>query len=250
MKVFIGWSGVRGKARAEALEAFLVNCLGSHVSPLISVDIPKGMPWPNELDKQLSEAEWGIFCITRNSSPSWICYEAGVLKGKPVCPLIFEIPAEGLPDPLRVFQKTCYKCADRAEMKKMMDDLYNAAFDEDKKAGIRPLFREDFERNFETAYHKLKSIFPYTMENFKSDLEALHAEASARTDYGLESLYYSGRQLLEKLYSEMSLLEKARELEKYRNMLPTQAANSEKVELLYRNTEVLTLFAATEPSAI
>lgn len=81
MKVFISWSG-NTKAVAQAI----YNCLPSlfdDAKPWISTENRSGSIWLPEIDKQLSDTDFGIVCVSKqNQGAPWLNYEAGALSRK------------------------------------------------------------------------------------------------------------------------------------------------------------------------
>lgn len=111
MKVFISWSGSVSKRLAESIRDWLPGVL-QLVSPYFTPsDIEKGGRWANDIAKELSSAELGILCITRDNIHSdWILFEAGALSKSLdksyVCPILFGINNADLSGPLKQFQTT------------------------------------------------------------------------------------------------------------------------------------------------
>lgn len=81
MKVFISWSGERGKAIAEIVYAWLPSVIQA-VKPFFSPDdIAKGARWSSEVGSELEACQVGIVIVTRESLTSpWIMFEAGALS--------------------------------------------------------------------------------------------------------------------------------------------------------------------------
>ena len=81
MKVFLSWSGQRGRALAELLRDWLPDVL-QFVQPwLSSEDIPLGPRWPFEIAGRLENVDAGIICLTQdNIHPQWLKFEAGPLS--------------------------------------------------------------------------------------------------------------------------------------------------------------------------
>lgn len=81
MKVFISWSG-NTKAVAQAI----YNCFPSlfdDAKPWISTENRSGSIWLPEIDKQLSDTDFGIVCVSKqNQGAPWLNYEAGALSRK------------------------------------------------------------------------------------------------------------------------------------------------------------------------
>src|ERR1041384_52683 len=108
MKVFLGWSGTRSKEVANALELWLPDVLQS-VTAFVSSQIHTGVNWLEALRTELSECNFGIFCLTKdNCTKPWILFEAGalakVLDHGRVCPYLVDMDPSDLPMPLSSFQ--------------------------------------------------------------------------------------------------------------------------------------------------
>jgi hypothetical protein len=108
MKIFLGWSGTRSKEVADALELWLPDVLQS-VRTFVSSNIHTGVNWLNAIRTELSECNFGIFCLTKdNCTKPWILFEAGalakVLDHARVCPYLIDMDPSDLPMPLSSFQ--------------------------------------------------------------------------------------------------------------------------------------------------
>lgn len=111
MKVFISWSGPVSKRLAESIRDWLPGVLQLVTPYFTPSDIEKGGRWANDIAKELSSAELGILCITRDNIHSdWILFEAGALSKSLdksfVCPILFGINNADLAGPLKQFQTT------------------------------------------------------------------------------------------------------------------------------------------------
>ncbi|MCI0144052.1 toll/interleukin-1 receptor domain-containing protein [Arthrobacter bambusae] len=81
MKVFISWSG-NTKAVAQAIYSCLPS-LFDDAKPWISTENRSGSIWLPEIDKQLSDTDFGIVCVSKqNQGAPWLNYEAGALSRK------------------------------------------------------------------------------------------------------------------------------------------------------------------------
>jgi hypothetical protein len=81
VKIMLCWSGSRGKAVATALHDWLPSVIQILEPWMSDEDIEMGSRWGPELDKQLSEANFGIICLTPESLTAvYIHYEAGALS--------------------------------------------------------------------------------------------------------------------------------------------------------------------------
>lgn len=79
MKIFISWSG-NSRPVASALFEVLPR-LFDDAEPFMSTEIRAGAIWLPELERQLSETDFGIICLTKSNSRSrWLHYEAGALS--------------------------------------------------------------------------------------------------------------------------------------------------------------------------
>lgn len=117
MKVFISWSGDQSKRLGEAIRDWLPAVI-QLVSPYFTPsDIEKGARWSTDIAKELSEAQIGILCITRDNIHSdWVLFEAGALSKSlekaHVCPILFGITNTDLAGPLKQFQTTEFEKTD------------------------------------------------------------------------------------------------------------------------------------------
>lgn len=79
MKVFISWSG-NSKGVAQAIHKALPT-LFDRANPWISTANRSGSIWLPEIDKQLSDTDFGIVCVTKeNQHAPWLNFEAGALS--------------------------------------------------------------------------------------------------------------------------------------------------------------------------
>lgn len=108
--IFISFSGRISKMYATALHMWLPHVIQGCKVFLSEADIPAGKDWRAELFKNLKDASAGILCLTRdNVNERWLYYEAGAMGAllnpkKPVIPLLFDIPASSVPEPLGALQ--------------------------------------------------------------------------------------------------------------------------------------------------
>jgi hypothetical protein len=124
MNVFLSWSGERSRMVAEALRDWL-PCVLQAVKPFMSArDIEKGAAWPNELLANLSDARFGIVCLTpENLTAPWLLFEAGAIAkavNSPayLCTYLLDFSPTDLEPPLSQFQATV---ADQTDTKKLME---------------------------------------------------------------------------------------------------------------------------------
>lgn len=109
MKVFIGWSGERSQALAQALRDWMPLVL-HYVEPWLSeADVAAGERWAQSLAKELETSSFGIICVTReNATSPWILFEAGSLakslEESRVVPLLLDLEFSEISGPLAQFQ--------------------------------------------------------------------------------------------------------------------------------------------------
>ncbi|MEB0077975.1 TIR domain-containing protein [Pseudomonas sp. CCI3.2] len=111
MKVFISWSGPVSKRLGESIRDWLPGVLQLVTPYFTPSDIEKGGRWASDIAKELSSAELGILCVTRDNIHSdWLLFEAGALSKSLdksfVCPILFGINNTDLAGPLKQFQTT------------------------------------------------------------------------------------------------------------------------------------------------
>jgi hypothetical protein len=101
MKIFISWSGERSKRVAKALKQLIGDVI-QVTEPWMSPDIQPGAWWSDVLRKQLSNARFGIVCITKdNLDAPWLHFEAGALAKAVerqilVCPYLIDLESTQL----------------------------------------------------------------------------------------------------------------------------------------------------------
>lgn len=111
MRVFISWSGGRGRAAADALAGWLPQVINA-LKPWVSTSgIEKGTRWSAEVAAKLEESRAGIVCLTPNSlHADWILFEAGALAkivaDTYVCTFLIGMEPSDVSGPLAQFQAT------------------------------------------------------------------------------------------------------------------------------------------------
>ena len=154
MRVFISWSGHRGKHVAVALRNWLPDIIQAITPWMSETDIPAGAEWLAELRRELSEESFGIICVTRERATApWMMFEAGALaksvQNARVCPYVIDMgPGDIPPGPLTVFQA---KRADREGTLALMRSI-----NERLETGKGQLPPDRFDRAFETHWPALE----------------------------------------------------------------------------------------------
>jgi len=166
MRVFLSWSGVISRELAMILHDWIplvVQC----ARPFISTgDIDKGKRWSDVLSEQLSQAGYGIVCVTSdNYTAPWLHFEAGAISKaidkSYVSPLLFNIEPPEISGPLAQFQLTV--CSED-DMRNLMRSI-NSRLDGDYRVSDDVLMRE-FEKWWPDLNDKLQVLA--TMQDGKT----------------------------------------------------------------------------------
>ena len=139
MKVFISWSGDRGRQIGEAIREWLPWVLQSvdvHFSPN---DIDKGAQWVSELANALSASSVGIIIMTQEGLGSdWVMFEAGAIAGRVdkarVCPLLFDVKKSDLKWPLAAFNAADFTKEEVRKVVTTVNKAQDKALPDDKLA--------------------------------------------------------------------------------------------------------------------
>lgn len=142
MKVFIGWSGERSKAMAQAFHDWIPLIL-HNVEPWVSeADIEAGERWGEVVAKELADSNFGIICVTReNVNSPWVLFEAGALaktmQGSKVIPLLLDLEIRDITGPLAQFQA---KKVEKPGVSEVINSINQTANNVVPEARIRELF--------------------------------------------------------------------------------------------------------------
>lgn len=161
MKVFVSWSGRRGKKIGEAFKTWLPDVIQS-VEPFYSPDIEKGERWSSEIEQNLRDSKIGIICVTPESMLSpWLMFESGAIsnaKLSRVCPLLFQVEPAQLQGPLSQFQATPYS---EDEVKKLVSSI-NELLDS-------PLSEAQLQRTFSRCWPELNDAVGEALSSREDD---------------------------------------------------------------------------------
>jgi TIR domain len=152
LKVFISWSGERGKDMAEALREWLPKVIHRLRPWLSTTDIRKGAIWQMEVRRHLEDAGAGIICLTSESlGEPWILFEAGALSRnfpdpKLVCPLLLDLERHQVEDPLAQFQLSQFN---KSDMFMLVQTFY-------RLVGAGDLTDDQFRETFEVWWPSLE----------------------------------------------------------------------------------------------
>jgi hypothetical protein len=202
MKIFISWSGNRGRRVAEALRFWLED-VHHTVKPWLSAeDLDPGTRWNSELAKQLEETHYGIICLTPESVLSpWLLFEAGALAkvvgSSRVCPYLFQLEPRDLPAPLSQFDAVT---ANQSGTLKLVRGINRSVDDGSRLPNDR--LKRYFEKWWPDLQNALELIPPLPVH---SDMPLLSAKS-----FGLEricrsraeALHYLGPALREEAQRE------------------------------------------------
>jgi hypothetical protein len=154
MKVFLSWSGERGKKLAEALRDWLPMLL-QQVEPWLSeTEIEAGKRWSIEIARNLEESSYGIICLTKESLVApWILFEAGAiaktLSTGLLCPYLLDVEPSDIYGPLSQFQ---VKKADKNSTLQLVQSI--------NKQSEKPIDNQI-----------LKNLFDELWDNFESQIK-------------------------------------------------------------------------------
>jgi hypothetical protein len=137
--IFLSWSKDRSLLVAKAFKRLLANVLsdpavapvagtgpGEHLVAL-SLDLPKGGNWSDDLAQILEHAQAGIICVTpENLTAPWLLFEAGALircdRQVRLFTALLDLPASALEGPLGLMQATVLE-RDAEALKREVHDL-------------------------------------------------------------------------------------------------------------------------------
>ncbi len=108
VSVFLGWSGPRSKAVAQALANWLPQVIQA-VTPWLSESMDRGAQWFATIGVHLKGADYGLLCVTpENATEPWVLFEAGALaihtSERLTCPYLLDMTPAQLGQPLGQLQ--------------------------------------------------------------------------------------------------------------------------------------------------
>jgi hypothetical protein len=172
MKIFISWSGETSLKIAKEIKTWIPYFIQSINESDIFVsdkDIRSGAISLDEIRKQLSCADIGILCITKeNKDAPWISFEAGAIafghadktKTKTVIPFLFDVTTDEIGEnrrPVSIFQARTYS---KDGFRRMIETINEEC--------ENPLDKERLGFSFDNAYPKIEAAFssiPTILEN-------------------------------------------------------------------------------------
>lgn len=163
MNIFISWSGERSRLVAELLNTW-VQCVLQAVKPWLSTkDIDKGSIWFSKVTSELSNAQNGIVCLTKdNLNNPWILFESGALaKGltsNRVYTFLIDLSPNDIKDPLAQFNHTL---ANKQGVYELLSTINNGLESQSLKEDILKMV-------FETNWPQFESDFKKILHNTSS----------------------------------------------------------------------------------
>ena len=134
MVAFVGWSGDKCEKAAQELIQLLGHCFRNFITFRISSVFPKGDGWREKLREQLHGVQFAILCVTADSRPDWLCYEAGALAEKtPIATIFFEEP-QALFSPLKDFQNVKFN---ETDIQLLVEALHKRSFEAASTLGVQ-----------------------------------------------------------------------------------------------------------------
>ena len=169
MKVFLSWSGPKGRALAETLRDWIPEVLQVVQPWLSSEDIPLGEDWAAVIARRLKDADYGIICLTQeNVHPQWLRFESGALSKSLTSPLsvyALDLTPADISGPLSPFQCAIAK---KESTYRLIDSLNSIS---GKYKVTEERLKTTFEIHWPALEDRLKSISSldiYKKENKRS----------------------------------------------------------------------------------
>ncbi len=209
MKIFISWSGSKSKEFANLLGKLVQDVIQA-TEPFISTDIAKGSQWFREISKELSESQFGIFCLTEeNSIEPWILFEAGALfKGfddARIGTVLFNLNNSDLKPPLSLFNGTKFNEDEifklfesiNSKCEKKLDDIKLKESFHIHYKGFEDKINEILSKDLKIKDHEIKRRYEPILEPHAIDRTSSLADAA---------LYFSRKRFGYKESIKQSLL--------------------------------------------
>lgn len=152
MKVFISWSGERGKAVAKGLAQWLPKLFEGLEVFYSGRDIAAGDAWLLRLFEELRDSSFGVLCLTpENRASPWLQFEAGAvwrgLKGARIVPYCHDLIPDDVGEPLKHLQgvandaegtwrlvQSLNECRDKPRGENELKDVFDALWPKLQKA--------------------------------------------------------------------------------------------------------------------
>ena len=173
LRIFLSWSKARSRQIASALQVLLKDVFQDDVEGWMSVDIDKGIRWPDAIVSQLGTLNLGLTCLTpENLEEPWLLYEAGALSkyvDGHLWTYLHELQPANISWPLAQFQHTV---STREDTFKLMRSIN----------GLRPMPSPDdrlttnFNAFWDRFSQQLKEIGPPTVPTESRTIDDMISE--------------------------------------------------------------------------
>lgn len=175
IKVFISWSGYKSQKIAEELRRWLPAVIQRSRPYFTPEDTEKGTRWSSEIQKELEDAQIGIFVLTNdNINNPWINFEAGAISKSidknAICTLLFGIEPSDVPFPLAQFQATMFK---KEEARKLVFMLNDKTGDSKLQPDILSTVFEKWWPDLEEKIHAIMKDHPENEKKIREDRDIL-----------------------------------------------------------------------------
>jgi len=169
--IFIGWSGARSRAVAEALREWLPAVIQTAKPFMSESDIDKGSRGLDEVVKALEGIRVSVMCLTpENLTEPWILYESGALsktiddKTRLCTYLLGGLQFQDIRPPLGMFQHTK---ANKEETRKLIRTI-NSSVSEDPVS----------DSNLSTIFERMWPDLERAIENMPSPDQVVETKRS------------------------------------------------------------------------
>ncbi|WP_084150719.1 TIR domain-containing protein [Azohydromonas australica] len=152
MKVFVSWSGEAGHALGYRINEWLPSIVPD-AKPFFSAEVPGGYKWFEFLVAAITDARFGIICLTPESQRSpWLFFEAGALwqQGSQIIPVTVGLETSNIAGP---FAQVQAKRFERRDIRSVFQQIATATHLDQKR----------FQLNFE-------GIWPNIERDVRNDL--------------------------------------------------------------------------------
>lgn len=226
MKLFICWSGRRGKDIADVLSGWLEYLIGTALEPVMSMNIPKGALWFEEVNKSLDDCGAGLICLTPEALHSpWVHFEAGALSrtfskiaskdlGFPeerrrIFPFLIGVDTSQLNGPLEAYQSAAADhCEDTLRLIESIVSLMPQG--EEPKEG----WKHQYDCLWKQLQKQLAAIEPASIQDVFPQLESMFSRktfdepAQHCLDQAWRERYDTARETLAKLQAKQLSVQK------------------------------------------
>lgn len=218
MKVFISWSGKRGKETAECLSSWIRQVIQA-AETWISLDIQKGIRWNEQIKNELEQSKVGIICLNKDNLQSeWVLFEAGALsktQDAHVCTFLLDVSPADIKPPLGQFQHTLFIKEDIRKLLQTINEKIIAV-------GEKSIPQKDLDEVFDVFYPKLegklndiqneKTVDGQIKRSDREILEEILQTIRATNQVEIQKLYEMSREMdMRRQQEYINLIDKLRQ---------------------------------------